>query len=83
MSHTDTAASTAFSVPTSSLVLNVDNTIALGGLAGTVNLTGRTFLRLHISGEQPTGLNRVIFADFDHTTQPGPRLSVCYTLPAR
>jgi hypothetical protein len=79
---TATPASTAFSVPNSSVAANANNSITLAGVAGNINLAGRTYLRLHESGGQPTGLNRVIFAAYDNTTQPGPRLQVCYLLPA-
>jgi hypothetical protein len=79
---TATAASTAFSVPNSAVAINADNSIALTGVAANVSLTGRTYLRLHESGGQPTGLNRVVLASYDSTTQPGPRLQVCYQLPA-
>jgi hypothetical protein len=78
---TPTAASTAFSVPNSSIPPNVDVSIALSGATANVNRTGLTYLRLHESGGQPTGLNRVVFAAYDNTTLPGPRLQVCYQLP--
>lgn len=75
---TATAASTAFTTPIIGLTLNADNDVPLSAVTN-VNLAGRTALRLHVSGGVPTGLNRVLFADYEHATQPGPRLVVCYT----
>jgi hypothetical protein len=78
---TVSAAGTAFSAPNSGIVANADNVFALTGLLGNINLSGRTYVRLHESGGQPTGNNRVVFAGYANTSQPGPRLQVCYVLP--
>jgi hypothetical protein len=43
-----------------------------------VSRTGATGLRLHISGDQPTGPNYVEVATYDHSTQPEPCLVVDY-----
>jgi hypothetical protein len=75
---TVTPANTAFSIANSSVVVGVDNAIPLTGTTGNVQPAGRTALRLHQSGGQPTGFNRVVFAAFESTSQPGPRLQVCY-----
>lgn len=79
---TPIAANSAFSVPISTITgSNSDNSFALSGAGTNVNVTGRTYLRLHISGGQPTGLNRVNAALYEHATLPGPRLRVCYVQP--
>ena len=78
------AASSAFSVPISSLGIG-SNTMALAAPAGNVSLTGYTYLRTHISQRPgdaaPTGVNIVKLALFDHPTLAGPALQVCYSVP--
>jgi hypothetical protein len=79
----ETAASSAFSVPISALV-NGDNAIPLASPASNVSLTGYTYLRTHISqlpgDAPPTGANVVKIGQFDAPTDPGPALQVCYTV---
>ncbi len=76
------AASTAFSAPLSGIAgNNASNSFALTG-PGNINVSGRTYLRLQISGGAPTAPNLVQIAAYDHTTLPGPRLQVCYVMPA-
>lgn len=59
----------------SAIVPSADNDFAL--LAPTsVNLTGYTGLRLHISGGVPSGSNIVDFASSEHATLPEPMLLV-------
>lgn len=61
-----------------SITADADNDFALTNLS-SVNKTGYTGLRLHISGGQPTGNNTAYFASFDHSTLTEPRLIVEYT----
>jgi hypothetical protein len=76
-----TAASTAFSTPISNITAsNAANTFTLVAV-GNVNVSGRTALRLHISGGAATGVNSVQIAAWDNTTLAGPRLQACYVLP--
>jgi hypothetical protein len=76
------AASSAFSVPATSLVAGA-NQIPLSAPAINVSRTGYTYLRTHISQRPadapPTGVNSVKLGQFDHITQPGSSLEVCYT----
>lgn len=57
-----------------------DNDFALINLEN-VSKTGYTGVRLHISGGEPTGENRINFATFDHATATEPRLIIDYTEP--
>ncbi|MDP9439343.1 MAG: hypothetical protein M3P49_11460, partial [Actinomycetota bacterium] len=62
------------------LTLDADNTLALDNAAANINKTGRSSLRSHVSGGQPTGKNVVAFSAFDDTTagRGDPRLLVDY-----
>lgn len=80
--YTDTPASTAFSIALSALTTDTINTITLTNPDTNISKTGVTALRLHIDGGQPTGLNRVLIASFDHATQQEPRLNVTHAAAA-
>lgn len=73
--YTSTSSATAFSVLLSSLIAG-DNEIPLTGYGAGVSETGYTYLRLHISGGQPTGTNYVYINPFEAGVALAPRLSV-------
>lgn len=61
-----------------------DNSVsrfALLDAATNINKTGTSGLRMHVTGGQPTGLNNIQFASFDHTTVVEPKLVVDWALP--
>jgi len=63
-----------------SIVVNADNNFTLDNVAN-VNVTGLTYLRLHISGGTPSAQNALTIASFDNTTLPEPRLVIDYVAP--
>ena len=73
----ETVGTTAAVITIASLIVGV-NTIALSNAPANVSLTGNTGIRFGVSGGQPTGLNEVYFAAFDHSTEQEPRLVVNY-----
>lgn len=71
-------ASPVLSVPLSSITAgSVSNDLPFTDFSG-ISKTGNTFLRLHISGGQPTGVNSISYSAFDHATNPAPRLIVTH-----
>lgn len=69
----ETASSTAFSIDLGSLTVGAYNDITLSS-PSTVSKTGRTGLRLHISGGEPTFINEALI---NKGANP-PKLSVTY-----
>lgn len=69
----------AASILLSSVVLNALTDLVFTDLSG-INPTGYTGVRLHISGDEPTGMNRVSLPTWDHTVAPEPQLIITYTV---
>ncbi len=63
--------------PLSEFTVDALNDIVMDNVAGA-SLTGYTSYRFHISGGQPTGLNRLAFASYEHTTLAEPQLLITY-----
>lgn len=59
----------------SSITTGAVNTFELQNLS-SINKTGFTGLRLHITGGSPSGHNEVQYSAFDHSTDPAPQLVV-------
>ncbi len=53
-------------------------TLALSGADANVNRTGFTYLRGHVSGGQPTGINRIIPRAFEFSASAAAKLEVVY-----
>ncbi len=81
------AADIAVDAPTTGLAASVSiGSVSLGALTlalndanANVSRTGFTFLRGHVSGGQPTGLNRIIPRAFEFSASAAAKLEVEYT----
>lgn len=72
----------AFSTAISSITGAAYNTIALTAPNANISKTGPTYIRTHVDGGQPTGMNQVETVTYEHTTFDEPRLLVDYSEPS-